>query len=427
MAMTDGRRAFIRGIGAAVLAGALPACTGRTPAPARGHVLVVGGGFGGATAARYLRLWSGGLVDVTLVEPSTQFVSCPLSNLVLAGERKLADLTFGYDGLRRHGVRVVHDTAIAIDAGGRSISLQGGERIGYDRLLISPGIDFSYDDLPGLQAAEARAVILHAWKAGPQTLALRRQLAAMADGGVFAMTIPKAPYRCPPGPYERASVVAAYFKAHKPRAKVLILDANAEIVSKQGLFGKAWSELYRDIIEYHPNSDLRDVHAATRTAILDFEQIRADVLNVIPSQRAGNLARQAELRLINGRWVDVDWLSMESTSHPGIHVVGDAIFAAPAMPKSGHLANQQGKLAAAAILDMLAGRSPNPTPLLINTCYSFVDARNAMHVASVHRYDAQQKTMLPVPGAGGLSAARNEFEGQIASAWALNIWADTLA
>ena len=425
--MDDRRRSFIRRAGAAALAGALPTYAGRSSAATRAHVLVVGGGFGGATAARYLRLWSEGLVEVTLVEANREFVSCPLSNLVLAGERELADLSFAYDGLRRRGVRVVHDTVISLDPVKRAVGLLGGERIGYDRLLLAPGVDFAYEDLPDLQAAPAREHVLHAWKAGPQTLSLRRQLAAMPDGGVFAITVPLAPYRCPPGPYERASVVAAYLKAHKPRAKILVLDANAEIVSKKGLFGKAWAELYPNLIEYRPNCELRDVHAATRTAILDFEQVRADVLNVIPTQRAGELARLAELRLVNQRWVDVDWRSMESTSHPGIHVVGDATFAAPAMPKSGHLANQQGKLAAAAILELLAGRSPSPTPVLTNTCYSFLDARNAVHVASVHRYDAGQKTMLPVAGAGGVSVARNEFEAKIAAAWALNIWADTLA
>lgn len=423
----DRRRSFIRQVGTVALASVLPACAGRPSTATRAHVVVVGGGFGGATAARYLRLWSEGSVDVTLVEANPEFVSCPLSNLVLAGERKLADLSFSYDGLRRRGVRVVHDTVISLDPVRRSVGLFGGERIDFDRLLLAPGVDFAYEDLPGLQAAAAREHVLHAWKAGPQTLALRRQLAAMPDGGVYAITIPLAPYRCPPGPYERASVVAAYLKAHKPRAKILVLDANAEIVSKKALFAKAWAELYPDIIEYRPNCELRDVHAATRTAILDFEQVRADVLNVIPNQRAGELARVAELRLINQRWVEVDWRSMESTSHPGIHIVGDAIFAAPAMPKSGHLANQQGKLAVAAILELLAGRLPSPTPLLTNTCYSFIDARNAVHVASVHRYDAGQKTMLPVAGAGGLSAMRNEFEAKIASAWALNIWADTLA
>jgi len=361
--MDDRRRSFIRRAGAAALAGALPTYAGRSSAATRAHVLVVGGGFGGATAARYLRLWSEGLVEVTLVEANREFVSCPLSNLVLAGERELADLSFAYDGLRRRGVRVVHDTVISLDPAKRAVGLLGGERIGYDRLLLAPGVDFAYEDLPGLQAAPAREHVLHAWKAGPQTLSLRRQLAAMPDGGVFAITVPLAPYRCPPGPYERASVVAAYLKAHKPRAKILVLDANAEIVSKKGLFGKAWAELYPNLIEYRPNCELRDVHAATRTAILDFEQVRADVLNVIPNQRAGELARLAELRLVNQRWVDVDWRSMESTSHPGIHVVGDATFAAPAMPKSGHLANQQGKLAAAAILELLAGRSPSPTPV----------------------------------------------------------------
>jgi sulfite dehydrogenase len=248
----------------------------------------------------------------------------------------------------------------------------------------------------------------------------------MPDGGTYAITVPKAPYRCPPGPYERASVIAGYFKAKKPKSKVLILDANEDVVSKKGLFVQAWADLYPGMLEYRPNSELRDVDVANRTAILEFDKVKADVLNVVPPQRAGDIATKAGLKLINNRWVDVDWLSMESTNTKGIHVLGDAIFPAAAMPKSGHMANQHAKLAAAAILNLLAGEAPNPEPLLMNTCYSFVNAKNAIHVASVHRYDAEKKTMLPVAGAGGVSSARNELEGRFAIGWAQNIWADML-
>lgn len=422
--MTHDRREFIKHLAVAALGGALYGCT--RGHRASGHVVVVGGGYGGATAAKYLRLWSQGAVDVTLIERNSQFVSCPLSNLVVSGDRRLADLTLAYDGLQKHGVRVRHDEVTAIDAQGASLWLRAGGRIPYDRLIVSPGVDFLYEQLPALDNAEAQRQILHAWKAGPQTLALREQLEKMPDGGVFVMTIPKAPYRCPPGPYERASLVAAYFKQAKPRSKVLVLDANEDIVSKKALFAKAWNELYTNFIDYRPNSELRDVEVRSRTAILDFDKVRADVLNVIPSQCAGDLVRSSGLRLVNERWVEVDWLSMASTSHPTIHVLGDAVFAAPAMPKSAHMANQHGKLAAAAILELLAGDRPSPSPLLTNTCYSFIDARTAIHIASVHRYDAQQQTMLPVPGAGGLSSARSELEAAIALGWAHNIWADTL-
>lgn len=422
--MTTHRREFIKRLAIATIGGALYGCT--RGYRANGHVVVVGGGYGGATAAKYLRLWSQGTLDVTLIERNDQFVSCPLSNLVVSGDRRLADLTLTYDGLAKHGIRVLHDEVTAIDAEGHSLRLRAGARIRYDRLIVSPGIDFLYEQLPALDNAEAQQQILHAWKAGPQTIALRQQLEEMRDGGVFVMTVPKAPYRCPPGPYERASLVAAYFKQVKPRSKVIVLDANDDIVSKKTLFTKAWSELYANLIDYRPNSELRDVEIRSRTAILDFDKVRADVLNVIPGQRAGDLIRSSGLRLVNERWAEVDWRSMASTSHPTIHVLGDAVFAAPAMPKSAHMANQHGKLAAAAILELLAGDSPSPTPLLTNTCYSFIDAKNAIHIASVHRYDAQQQTMLPVQGSGGLSPARSELEAAIAVGWARNVWMDTL-
>lgn len=411
-------------MGALSATGALHGCT--LGNKAGGHVVVVGGGFGGATAAKYLRMWSNGGVEVTLVERNAHFISCPISNLILSGDRTLADVTIGYEGLKKWGVRVVQDEVTGIDADKRKIRLAQGGEMSYDRLVLSPGVDFMFEEIPGLNNAAAQSRILHAWKAGAQTVALRKQLEDMPDGGVYALTIPKAPYRCPPGPYERASVIAGYFKARKPKSKVLVLDANDEVQSKKALFMKAWSELYPNHLEYRPNNELRDIEVGSRSAILEFDKLSADVLNVIPAQRAGDIARHAGLKLINNRWVEIDWLSMESTSTRGIHVLGDAIFPAPTMPKSGHIANQHAKLAAAAILNMLAGEAPNPAPLVMNTCYSFINARSAIHVASVHRYDAEKKTVLPVPGSGGVSMARNELEAISAVGWARNIWADML-
>lgn len=420
------RRDFLKAGTAAATLASLYGCAGG--AKSSGHVVVVGGGFGGATVAKYLRMWSEGAVQVTLVERTPQFISCPVSNLVIGGTRQLSDITFGYGNLQdKWGIRVIQDEAAGIDPVKHTVRLASGGQLSYDRLVLSPGIDFQFDQIPGLNSADAQSKVLHAWKAGPQTVALRRQLEAMAAGGVYAISIPKAPYRCPPGPYERACLVADYFKRAKPRSKVVILDANDEVVSKKGLFMKAWAELYKDIIDYRPGSEVKDVDAANATAILDFDQLKADVLNVIPPHRAGRIAAESGLKLTNNKWVDIDWLTMESTSTPGIHVLGDAILLAPGMPKSGHMANQQGKLAAAAIINLLAGQAPNPAPVVMNTCYSFVDEQNAIHVSSVHQYDAATKTVQPVKGAGGVSAARNELEGIIAHGWAKNIWADMLA
>ncbi|MDX9707510.1 MAG: FCSD flavin-binding domain-containing protein [Azospira sp.] len=419
------RRNFLKAAGASAGIVALGGCAGGG-SRARGHVVIVGGGYGGATAAKYLRMWSNGSVDVTLVEPKREFISCPISNLVIAGERALSDITVSYEGLKKWGVRVVHDEVTGIDAGKRSVRLARGDELGYDRLVLSPGIDFMWDQVPALKSVEAQAQILHAWKAGPQTVALRKQLADMKDGGVYALTIPKAPYRCPPGPYERASVIAHYLKTHKPKSKVLILDANEDVTSKKGLFTKAWNELYQGIVEYRPNSELRDVDVASRTAILEFDKVKADVLNVVPPQRAGRLVIESGARLANGRWAEVDWLSMESVNAKGVHILGDSTLSAPLMPKSGFMANQHGKVAAAAILNLLAGEAPNPEPMMTNTCYSFVDAKHVIHVASVHRYDAGKKTLVTVPGSGGVSAERSELEGSYALGWAQNIWADML-
>ncbi|WP_374340911.1 FCSD flavin-binding domain-containing protein [Azonexus sp.] len=420
------RRDFLKVGAAAGAMASLYGCAGG--GKSSGHVVVVGGGYGGATVAKYLRMWSEGGVQVTLVERNPTFISCPISNLVIGGQKTMEDITVSYDNLKsKWGVRVIQDDVVAVDAAKKTVSLKAGGALSYDRLVLSPGVDFMWDEIPGLQSADAQAKILHAWKAGPQTVALRKQLEAMPDGGVYAIALPKAPYRCPPGPYERACLVANYFKQNKPKSKVVILDANEDVQSKKALFTKAWNDLYKGIIEYRNNSEVKDVDVASNTAILEFDKFKADVLNVIPPHRAGNIAAQSGIKLINNRWVDVNWLSMESTSTPGIHVLGDAVFPAPTMPKSGHMANQHGKLAAAAILNLLAGEQPNPAPVVMNTCYSFVDAKNVIHVASVHQYDPATKLVQPVKGAGGVSAARNELEGKVALGWAKNIWADMLA
>jgi sulfite dehydrogenase len=421
------RRDFLRSSGAVAAASVLPGCAIAPSPPEKtvGRVVVVGGGYGGATAARYLRMWSGGSIEVVLVEREAEFVSCPVSNLVIGGSRTLADITRTYAGLLARGVRVVRDEATRIDVERKRVSLGRGDDLAYDRLIVSPAVDLMFGEIEGYDA-EARMTALTAWKAGPETVALRRQLEAMPDGGVFIIAVPRAPFRCPPGPYERACQAALYFKRSKPRSKVLVLDANEDLVSKPALFKAAWNDLYKGTIEYRNNTEVRAIDARGRAVKTDFDTIKGDVLNVLPPMRAAAIARDAGLTTGGTHWCGVDWLSMESLAHKGIHVLGDATLSAPAMPKSGHMANNHGKLAAAAIIELMNGREPNPRPVIANTCYSYVDEREAIHVASVHRYDPAQKTMVVVPGASGVSAARSELEGTYASAWAQNIWADTL-
>jgi sulfide dehydrogenase [flavocytochrome c] flavoprotein chain len=421
-ALFAGRRRLLLA-GAALGGLGLAGCATTASGPSIGRVVVVGGGFGGTTAARYLRMW-GGNIDVTLVERNASFVSCPISNLVVGGFKGMADISRSYDGLTALGVKVVQGDVTGIDAAGKKVRLAGGQELAYDRLILSPGIDFMTDQVGGLAAALDSGRIQHSWKAGPQTVALRKQLTDMADGGVYAISIPKVPYRCPPGPYERACMVAAYFKQAKPRSKVLVLDANPEVQSKKALFERAFTQHYKGILEYRANAELKE--AAGTVAKLEFEDVKADVLNVVPPQRAADLARSAGLVNVNNRWVGVNWLTMESAVAPGIHVLGDATFSAPLMPKSGHMANQHAKVAAAAVIQLLKGEPVNATPVVMNTCYSFVTATDVIHVASVHQYDAADRIFKTVPGSGGVSAAANALEGRYALSWADNIWHDML-
>ena len=392
-------------------------------------VVVIGGGFSGATAAKYIRMWSDQKIQVTLVEPNDYFMSCPISNLVIGGSKTMADITTPYDNLtKRHGVRVVKDRVNSIDADKRTVKLAGGTELTYDRLIVSPGVDFMWETLPGMNKPGAKEQVMHAWKAGAQTLTLRQQLMAMPDGGVFAMTIPLAPYRCPPGPYERACQVAEYFSKAKPKSKVLILDANEDVTSKGALFKKAWTDRYKGIIEYRNKHNVTDVDVATKTLKFEFnDDLKASVINVIPSMRAGDIAVNAGLATANKRWCEVDFLTFESKAAKNVHVLGDSIQIAPGMPKSGHMANQHGKTCAAAVVALLTGSQVNNMPIYNNPCYSFVSSDEVVHVASVHRYDAEKKTMLTVPGSGGLSQAANALEAVYAMSWAQNIWADTLA
>ncbi|PPC95026.1 MAG: flavocytochrome C [Methylotenera sp.] len=402
----------------------------RASKPPLGRIVVIGGGYAGAAVAKYLRLWSLGALEVIVVEKNPQFVSCPLSNLVIGGSKTIDELTFGYDLLKsHHGIKWVQDEVIAIDASNKKVTLQRGE-LNYDRLVIAPGIDFIYDDLHMLQSPEAQNQVPHAWKAGWQTVNLRQQLEAMPDGGVFVMNVPKAPYRCPPGPYERAAQVAYYFKQHKPKSKVIVLDANGEITSKKGLFTKVFNEVYTGLVDYRPNNTIVEVDITHKTVKTEFDSVKADVLNIIPPQRAGKPAQMVKidqqktgLNNIDQRWCEIDFLTYESKLARDIHVIGDAISAA--LPKSAHMATNQAKICANAIVQLMAGHAPDPAPVFANTCYSYVSNTSAIHVAHVYRYDLDKKVMVAAEG-GGVSLKPSEQEGQYAAAWAQNIWADTL-
>jgi sulfite dehydrogenase len=423
----------MRTIGAGTAAAALPAmlagCTAASAPPAKpiARVIVIGGGYGGATCAKYIRMWSEHRIEVFLIERSAQFVSCPMSNLVLGGSRTIEELTLSRDKLRDYGVQIIRDEVTRVDVDRKRVQLKRIEDLPYDRLVVAPGVDFMYEQIPTLNNPEAQKVVLHAWQAGPETVALRRQLEAMPDGGIYIVAIPRAPIRCPPGPYERACQVAFYFKQAKPKSKVLVLDGNEDIVSKRSLFLAAWNELYQGIIDYHPNQEAQDIDVKGMTVKTEFDSFKGDVLNVLPPMRAGDIAVQAKLVTANNRWCGVDWQTTESVAVPGVYVLGDATLSAAVMPKSASMANNHGKLAAAAIVAAMTGQPLNPAPTINNACYSYVSDREAGHVDSVHRWVPEKKTLEPVAGAGGLSARRSELEKQYADAWARTIWADTLS
>ncbi len=368
----------------------------RATAQALPRVVIVGGGFGGATCARELKRKG---LAITLVEASPVYTACPFSNAVLAGLRPIEAQQFGLTAVEKGGIDIVRQKATRIDSQARRIALENGSSLDYDRLVLSPGIDIRFDVLPGYDEAAA-ATMPHAWKAGEQTLLLRRQLEAMDDGGTFVMVAPANPFRCPPGPYERASLIAHYFKTHKPRSKLLILDAK-DSFSKQRLFQAAWQDLYPNMIEWVSLSSggkVIEVDAKTRTLVTDFGRHTGDVVNVIPPQRAGQIAQVAGVADRSG-WCPIDPVTFESRLQPNIHVIGDASIAG-GMPKSAFSANAQGKVCAAAVASLLRGEAPTE-PKLINTCYSLVAPDYGISVAGV--YNPRNGVLTDVEGAGGTS------------------------
>jgi NADPH-dependent 2,4-dienoyl-CoA reductase/sulfur reductase-like enzyme len=423
------RRDVLKTLSAATAISSLSACATMEEKKTIGRVVVVGAGYGGATAAKYLRLWSGGTIDVTLVDPGEAFISCPVSNLVLGGSKTMADITVSYAGLDKYGVKRVRETATAIDASKKEVRLASGFTLAYDRAVVSPGVEFMLDSVKGMTTA-AFEQIPHAWKAGPQTVLLRRQLGAMPDGGVVIISVPLAPYRCPPGPYERTCQIAHYLKTRKPKSKLILLDANPAVTSKGPLFTRVWKEDYAGIVDYQANMAIGEVDVAGRRFITNLgDSVKGNVLNLVPPQRAADIARDTGLITANNRWCEVNWMTLESIKVPNVHVLGDATLSAPLMPKSGHIANQHGKAAAAAIVELMNGRAVVP-PMMANTCYSFIDDRNAIHVSSVHRWVPEKKTMETIPGSGGVSTqdrASWALEGAYAQGWAQTVWADMLA
>lgn len=392
------RRRVLGGIAAAGALTAIGAPTvwaARQPKP---KVIVIGGGFAGASCARFIKSEDGG-VDVTLLEPNATYIACPLSNAVVAGLRELSAQQFGYRSLRAQSIDVLHRRATAVDTEKRVVTLDDGRQLTYDRLVVAPGVDLRFDAIPGYTETTVEAMP-HAWKAGEQTLLLRRQLEAMHDGGVVVMSAPANPFRCPPGPYERASLIAHFLKTRKPRSKLILLDAK-DAFSKQKLFEAAWKELYPGIIEWVPLSSggqVVRVEPATRTFVTEFATHKADVANVIPPQRAAAVATIAGVADQTG-WCSVDPVTFESKLRPRVHVLGDAIIAG-GMPKSAFAANSQARACAVAVVDLLRDRTP-ASPKLINTCYSLVAPDYGISIAGV--YQPANGLLTDVPGAGGVS------------------------
>lgn len=389
------RRKFLQATGGAVAVSSLgfPAIVGA----ASKKVVVVGGGTGGATAAKYIRR-ADDSVEVTLIEPNEHYYTCYMSNEVLSGHRKIDSIKVGYDGLKGHGITVVHDTVIEIDAAGKTVMTAGGQTFAYDRCVVAPGISFK-DNIEGYDHAAAQRMP-HAWKAGEQTVLLRRQLEGMADGGVVAIAAPPNPFRCPPGPYERACQIAMYLKAHKPKSKLMIFDAKDKF-SKMGLFTQAFEKHHAGVIEWVAGSEggkITRVDPASNTLYADDTAHKVAVANVIPAQKAGEIAHKAGLTNDEG-WCPIDGRTFESTLHQGVHVIGDAAVASP-LPKSGYAANSEAKTCAAAVVAMLKGEEP-PDPSLVNTCYSVVGPNDAISVAMV--YGLQDGELSKIDGAGGLT------------------------
>jgi sulfide dehydrogenase [flavocytochrome c] flavoprotein chain len=378
---------------------------------AAGRVVVIGGGFAGASCARALKALDA-RINVTLVEASRTFTACPFSNLVIAGLRELTAQQFGYDKVAAAGVTMAFSTASAVDPQAKNVTLADGNRLAYDRLVLAPGIDIRWDGLPGYDEAAAN-VLPHAWKAGEQTTLLRRQLESMEDGGLVVISAPANPFRCPPGPYERASLIAYYLKTKKPKSKLIVLDAK-DAFSKQRLFQNAWKELYPNLewVSLSSGGKVTSVEVASKTVVTDFSRHQAAVANIIPPQKAGRIAEFAQVADRSG-WCPVDAMTFESKQQPNIHVIGDAAIMG-AMPKSAFSANAQAKVCAAAIAKLLAGEKP-VEPRLINTCYSVVAPDYGITVAGAYRpkdgvlVDAEGGGVSPIDAPASTRAAEAKY------------------
>ncbi|MGH7853965.1 MAG: FAD-dependent oxidoreductase [Candidatus Binatia bacterium] len=409
------RRVFLKASGASVAMlglGGMPSFA----AEAKRRVVVIGGGWGGATAAKYIRL-SDPSIEVTLLEPNKEFISCPFSNLVLAGVEQLKNLTMNYNGLRKHGVRIRHEAAAAIEPDKKRVRV-GKDSLEYDRLIVSPGIDFQWEQIDGL--AQAKDTVLHAWKAGPQTVQLAKQLQSMTDGGAVVMTVPPVAYRCPPGPYERASMIAWFLQTKKPKAKLIVLDANKDIVSKTGLF-KAIFKDYAANLDYRPAQKIERVDVRAKEVTTDIgDKVKYDVINVIPPQRAGTIAVESDLVGADKRWCEVNHVTYESAKHKNIHVIGDATIGLP-VPKSGNIANAMGKICATAVTSLLNGKEP-PVIAPGNTCYSWVNDKEAIAVVNAYKIEKGKVVQIEQKLTPGKSVA----VAQNSLGWRASIWNDML-
>jgi sulfide dehydrogenase [flavocytochrome c] flavoprotein subunit len=422
--MTLDRRSFLKLVGVsagATGAAALP-MIGRAAElmPKSGkRVVVIGGGYGGTIAAKYIRMMDKS-IEVVLIERNDHFVSCPFSNLYLGGLMKdLAPLTIKYDKLAaNHGIKVVQAEVTGIDPAAKSVTTSKGT-LAYDRLVVSPGIEFRTDEIKGYDASTPD-IMPHAWKAGPQTILLRKQLEAMKPGGNVIISIPLAPFRCPPGPYERASMIAMYLKQHKPGSKVIVLDANPDIVSKKGLFLKGWKKHYESIIDYRPAKKVTEIDVKNMAVLIEgLEEVKGDVINLIPAQKAGHIAHVAGLVGEDKKWCPVNPTTFESKLHKDIHVIGDSSIAG-AMPKSGYSANSEAKVCATNIVALMNGKEITEMSA-INTCYSYLSAKEAVSVTGVYKVNAEKQVIEGVPGSVAVSPDLSEAEAIYAESWLRNI------
>ena len=394
-----------------------------------GRVVVVGGGMAGAAVAKYLRLWGGSGVSVTLVERSASYTSNIMSNLVLTGQRTIGSLQYKYDTLAsRYGIKRLQAEVTGIDPVSRKVTLSAGSPLAYDRLVLAPGVEFIYEQgvgIPGLETAAAQAKVLHAWQAGDQTTALRNQIAAMPSGGVFVLTIPAKPYRCPPGPYERACLVADWLKKNRPGSKVVILDANAGITAEVNAFTDAFMNVHAGVTEYHAGVTISGIDTSTMTVNSSVGSIKANVINAIPPHRAGRVVTAAGLTDPGGRWASVNQLSYESKVAPGVHVIGDS--AGTAQPKAGHIGNQLGKVCADAILRAFGGQQPDPAPVTNSACYSPITMDTASWLTAVFAYDPNTQAMAAVADSFREAAARDGGNFSNMSKWFNALMSETFS